>query len=361
MADGAFDFAVFGATPFALLLAGQLAATGRKRVCLVGENWSPYRLPRGFDVSVIPATRPETWAMLRRGIRETRQLVAGIGSNLIERVDPLFIGETRSSTERLGHLKWVALGMGFPAEWAIDRPYLPETRTCRIRDASMLVGGRIEPALDGWLVRQEVRRFDPAGTALSFPRNAAPLLTAAGRSFDVETIVLADDDAILSQLPAAERPELLRPMPATSLVTETGKPLAAPLIHFLDRRTTLQQRGRKGGQIAAIALDDPDNALARIGASLAGGDNPRRAGQTLFRTVATADEAPAIGRVGKNRLVAIAGLGASAAFFSPLVARWLAGAAADDEREWFGARDINKPGARQAVAESEPPSLELAS
>ena len=41
----AFDFAIFGSSPLALLLGGLLATTHGKAVCLIGEPWSPWPLP----------------------------------------------------------------------------------------------------------------------------------------------------------------------------------------------------------------------------------------------------------------------------------------------------------------------------
>src|SRR5262245_40512173 len=148
MTLGTFDYAVFGASPFALLLAGQLKSAHGKRVALVADTWSPYRLPRGFDLSVMPATRPETWAQLKAGAAETLKLLGTIGKGLYERVDPLFVAERGATADYLGHMRWIALGLGFAAERASDRAVSADGTICRVRDAAMLVGGRIEPALE---------------------------------------------------------------------------------------------------------------------------------------------------------------------------------------------------------------------
>jgi hypothetical protein len=89
MAAGTYDFAILGASPFALLLAGLLRSAHGKSVVVVADPWSDYRLARGFELSVMPATRPETWALLKRGATETTRLLGTVGKNLYERVDPL--------------------------------------------------------------------------------------------------------------------------------------------------------------------------------------------------------------------------------------------------------------------------------
>ena len=349
VAAGAFDFAILGTSPFAGLLAGLLATVHGKRVCIVGEPWSPYRLARGFDVSVMPTTRPETWALLRKGGAETQKLFATLGKGLVERVDPLFVAERRLTADYLGHMRWVALGLGFAAERAIDRAASPEGTICRVRDAAMLVSGRAEPAIETWLGKSGVPRISGEVT-IAHRRDGSHALSFGRHSAEAASVVLADDDAILAHLPAGDRHRLLVIAPALSLLTEPAKPLPASLIHYLDRGVVLHQRAGKG-PVSAIAAGDGESAPARLGASLASLGRLRRAGQAAFRRVVTLDGAPLIARMGKSRMTAIAGLGPSAAFLAPAVARQLAGLAADDERAYFEAHDGSRPGARAAVAE----------
>jgi hypothetical protein len=352
MPSGPFGYAVFGASPLALLLAGLLRVYG-KSVCLVGDPWSAYRLPRGFDLSVMPATRPETWALLKRGTAETTRLLRSVGKNLYERVDPLFVAETEASADYLGHMRWVASGLGFEAERGADRAMAAEGTICLIRDAAMLAAGSIEPMLEEWLDRLEVKRLPARATALSFPRHAPAAITYGELALEAETIVFADDEAILMRLDGAESHPLLTATPRTSLVTEPAKPLSAPLIHYLDRDVTLHQQQTRGA-ISAIAGGEADAALPRIAASLRAQGRLRPAGQTLIRTVGTADGAPLIGRMGRGKATVIAGLGPSAAFLAPIVARVLAKTASEDEARYFELRDASKPARRQLVAEAAP-------
>ncbi len=330
MPESRTDVAVFGASPFALLLAGLLRSTHGKRVCLVGDPWSAYRLPRGFDISVTPATRPETWVLLQRGAAETTKLLRTIGRGLYERVDPLFVADTEAGADYLGHMRWVAEGLGLAVEPVADRTLTRGGGIYRVRDAALLVGGSIEPALEAWLDGLGVRRLRAREASLSFARAGQAIIAHGEQQIESETIILADDEAILAHLPEPDRRPVLRAVPQTSVVTEPAKRLAAPLIHFLDRDLALSQYGGRG-PVSAIAAGEADAALPRIAASLSRQGRLRRSGQTLLQAVVTGDGAPLIGHLGTSRAVVIAGLGASAAFLAPILARVVAEAAAKDE------------------------------
>ena len=346
----AVDFAVCGSTPFACLVAGLLGTVHGRRVCLVGDDWSPYQLIRGFDVSVMPATRPETWMMLKRGSAETLKLLGGIGKGLYERVDPLFVGETRASADALGHMRWVALGLGIAAERVVDRAIIENGSICRIRDAAMLVHGKAEPALFAWLDKEAVPRLPAAETGIALRRDGGATLTAGKQILDAAHIVLADDSAILARLPANDRHAAIRVSDFSSVLTEPAAPLAAAMIHYLDRQVDLCQRATKG-PISILGGGPTENVLARIGASLAAQGRLKRAGQAVFRSISTADGAPIVGRTRTFKATVIAGLGASAAFLAPAIARFLAGAASEDEQIYMGARQPSKAAIRHAVAE----------
>lgn len=352
MAEGSYDLAICGSTPFAGLLAGLLASVHGKRVCLVGDSWSPYRLARSLEISVMPSARPETWAVLRRGGAETLKLIGSIGRGLYERVDPLFIAETPTTAEYLSHMRWLALGFGFAAERAVDRAVTEDGAICRIRDAAMLVGGKAEPAIEAWLSGIGVTRIAGPDTSIAPRREGGFSLRYAGPPIDVPFVVLADDEAIVSRLPAADRHRLLTVSPSIGLTTDASpRPLAAAYMSWLDRDVIVHQRGGKG-PVTAVAAGEADTALPRIGASLAGVAPIGRAAEARFLRVGTVDGAPLIGRMGKQRLTAIAGLGDSAAFLAPIVARYLAGTAADDEVRYFEARDVSKAASRAGVADT---------
>jgi len=350
MADGECEFAIFGSTPLAQLLAGLLAAEHRRPVCLVGTPWSPFHLPRRFDLSVLPATRPESWAMLAEGTAETLKLLGGIGRGLFERLDPLFIGELPPSIDMLAHMRHVAGGLGLAVERVTDTRIVGAGAGCRIRDAATLVPGRTEPALEAWLAQQGVRHLPIEETVATLRRDGSVRLERAGEVVEARQAVLADDAAIRRHVPADILAKVLRVQAASSVVTEPARPLAAPFVHYLDRGVMLGQRGR--GPITAIATGEQE-VLPRIGSCLAPQAPLLRAGQTRFERLDTLDGAPLVGVPTGSRVTVIAGLGISAAFLAPALARLLAGAASEAEQAYFGARGTRGPARRQAADWSE--------
>lgn len=360
MADDAYDIAILGTTPMAGLLAGLLRAEHGKRVCLVGARWSSFRLQYRYDLSVGIATRPETWALLAATTGETLKLLGRLGRGLSERIAPLFVADTRASADALGHFRHMAAAHGYAVERVADRSAGPDGAACRVRDAVLLVGGRIEPALDGWLERLDVRRFETAATAVTLRRDGSARLVCGDEVAEAALAVAADDGAILQHLDAAGQEPLLRPGVATAILTEPGKALQAPLITYLDRRVALLQRG-KGG-ILAIAGVPIDAAEARIGACLGPLTPARRAGQASYGTILPADGAPLVGPTRGIRASVLAGFGPSGVFLAPAIARHLAGAASAEEASYFTARQPLPGSGRQKVADYNPADgVELAS
>lgn len=352
MTGGGYDYAICGTTPFATLLAGVLASAHGKRVCMIGDPWSPYRLPRRLDLSVSVATRPETWALLKRESADVLKLLNSIRRGLFERVDPIFVAETPASIDRLGHMRWTAAAHGFAAERAVDPAVTTGGAICRIRDAAILVGGRAEPALEAWLDKLGVARLPATSTGVTARRDGTATISSDGRDLETAVVVLADDAAILTHQAAGDRHRLLTAVPAAAVVTEpAAKALPASFCAYLDRDLVLHQRSAKT-PVSAFARGDTESVLARIGASAASAGTLRRVGQAVYRSIETADGAPLVGRTGRNKVTIIAGLGDSAAFVAPAVARWLAGAAAADDRAWFEARDVARAAHRQSVAET---------
>ena len=360
MADGGYDHAICGSTAFAMLLAGLLAAEHGRRVCLIGEAWSPYRLPRRVDVSVAAVTRPETWALLKRETPDILKLLGSIGRGLYERADPLFIAETPAEVDRLGHVRWTAAAYGFAAERVVDPAITTSGAICRIRDAAMLVTGRAEPALEAWLDKLGVVRLPELTTTVTAKRDGTATIAANDRETEAGSLILADDTAILARQTPSDRHRLLTITACTAILTEPApRALPAPLCFYLDRELVLYQRAAKNA-VVALAHGDPDTARARLGASTGAVGAVRPTGQALFRCVETLDGAPLIGRSGRLKAIIAAGLGDTAAFVAPAVARVLADAATEDDAAYFTAREVSKAAHRQSVAERDQPTAEAA-
>ena len=350
MADIEVDFAVFGSAPLSGLVAGLLAAEHGKRVCLVGEPWSPFRLPRGYDLSVAAATRPETWALLHALTVETTKLLATVGKGLTERIDPLAVAETSATISATSHMRHIATGYGYAVERLADRALTETGMVLKLRDVVQLVDARAGPALGAWLDRLGVRRFHPDATSVTLRRDGSARLMVGGASVNAGRAVLADDAAILDRLDPDERDRVLHQRRAVAVLTEPAKPLKAPVISFLDRDVVLMQRGRSGG-ILALAGGPEEDAMARIGACLGDVGPLRRAGQVSFRTLVTTDGAPLVGPAKGSRTSVFAGFGSAGAFFAPALARHLVGAASETEKAWLAAREPSRGNARQMVAD----------
>jgi len=317
-----FDFAVIGSTPLALLLAGLLSGRHGRKVCMVGESYAPYRLPRGFDLSVAPMTRPETWALLASSAPETVKLIAKVaGKRVYERLDPLFVAETTAGRDALGHIRNMAVGFGHAVEPQMGKT-LPDGATgSRFRDAIFLHRPALAAALWPWLQACGVHHVTAEAPARA------------------EFTVVVNDAAAL-ELGA----QPLRPAPAISLATGAVERLPARLTAFLDRGLVLRQG--QGGGIVAIVSGDGEDAAGQLGSVVQG--PARRTGEAAFVRATTADGAPVIGLVSPNTFV-IAQLGLAGAFLAPPIARFLAGTASAEEAEWIEARGPLAD--RSAVAE----------
>lgn len=347
----AFDFAIFGSSPLAMLLGGLLATTHGKSVCLVGEGWSPWSLQRRFDAAFMVATRPESWSMLKAGSAETLKLLNGIGKGAAEHVDPLLLAETPASLEALAHLRATVVGNGYAMERVADRSLIDPGAAWRLRDIPALVNGRAEPAISSWFDRSGARRWRPADGDIAIRRDGTVRIRSFGREYDAAQAILVDDEALLTRLDESARERLLRVVPARTVLTEPAKPIAAPLVRYLDRRVSLAQRGKSG--VTAIATGADDSA-ARIGAALSGLGRLRRAGDTNHTLVETLDGAPLVGPPRGTKAHVIAGFGEAAAFFAPALARLYAGTPSEAEARFFAAHEAGRGNARQLVADFTP-------
>lgn len=345
----AFDFAIFGSSPLAMLLSGLLATTHGKSVCVIGDTWSPWPMPHRFDAAWLTATRPESWAMLKAGSAETVKLINGIGKGLVEHVDPLLIAETHASLEAIAHMRASAGGLGYAMERVADRSLAASAAAFRLRDVAALVRSKAEPAISGWLDRSGARRWRPEDGQITIRRDGTVKIRSFGREFDADRAILADDAALFDWLDESARDRLLRQVPVRTVLTEPAKPLAAPLMRYLDRSVTLAQQGKSG--ITAIATGALETSGARIGAAIAPQAPLRRAAAASFAQVETFDGAPLVGLARGTKTTVIAGFGDAAAFFAPALARHFAGRSSQAEAQYFSAHDVGRGNARQLVAD----------
>jgi hypothetical protein len=286
--------------------------------------------------------------LLAKTVPETQKLLnrAG-GRSAIERVDPVFISESPGSAQMLAHMRHVALGFGHAVDRLQDGRFSAGAVALQVHDALFLSRPQLEPALNAWLARSGVRQVSGRDAKVVIKRDGTVSITIGDDTLDAAQAILADDAAILAHLKPDAWTDLLRADPAISLMTEPTSLLAGTPMVFLDRAVTLCQRSTRG--IAAIGLGRMDEALARIGVTLTGQTHVRRAGQAVFRSLASLDGAPVVGQLGSSKAIALAGLGFTGAFLAPALARFIAGTATPEEVRYFSARDTSA--ARATVAD----------
>lgn len=346
------DFAIFGATPLAMMLAGLLASVHGRKVCLVGDAPSAFRLGRGFDFSIPIATRPELWAMLRATTPEATKLLSRAGAqSAMKRIDPVFVAQTADGIAALSHIRHVALGFGFEVSRIADDAVLAPSVSVRWRDAVVLVRPQAERQLEIWLGRLGVLRMPGKQASLTGLGGGGFSIGGMSGPTEAEHVVLADDPSIAGHLDPGARDALFSSIVATSLLTEPAAPLLSPLIVVIDRDLIYWQGATRA--VAAMALGRTDHALVRIGGDLGGNGALRRAGQSVFRVLVSRDGAPVFGGPLAQGPTVVGALGPSGVFLAPAIARRLAGKSTVDEDRFFS-RYSADPEARRVIGDLMP-------
>jgi hypothetical protein len=228
------------------------------------------------------------------------------------------LGDGPNTIEALDHLVHVAVGYGHQVRRT--------ERGWALRRVSMLDRDTIDPRLADWLNGLGVRQVDdgPIDAALS---------------------VLAEDAAILDGLGEAQRADVLvsQAMTSTSVVVTRTPPVGTQ--RFLDRGVTLHVQGKN----TVLALVSGEREVeARLASTLPGPFPLKRLATTRYRRIVTRDGAPLIGRMRGTKQFVIAGLGDSAPFLAPVMARFLAGKSEGTEKSWVLAHDSARPRANVA-------------
>ena len=345
-----FDIAVVGSTPLAMLLAGLLAGQHRRRVIHVGEKQSGLRLPRGFDLSSGALTRPETWALLEHTTPETlRTISKAAGRESWSRANPLFLSEEPAGVEALAHIRHVAQDFGHEVE-PVPLPRLRGGQQgWTLRDVAVLHRPALQAGLAGWVATQGVTYLEASQTHVSLDGDGGGTLWSDEWQARATHLVLADDEAILGNVPPAELASFAVLRPRATLLLRALPQLAAPLVLQLDRDMVVVQT--PGGGVSAVGdggVDELAPALRHVTGPQAGWV---QVGQARYHAVAAPDGAPLLGRINPTAPTVIAGLGTTGAFLAPALARWLARAPRPHEQDWIEARSPGRTMPDSTVAE----------
>jgi hypothetical protein len=344
-----FDFAIVGSTPLTRLVAGLLASAHGKTVLLWSKAQTLHRLPLGFDLSVAPLTRPESWALLQATLPESFKLIARLGGRAAwTRVDPVFFAESVEGKEALAHVRHMAQAFGQAAEPVPPSIIGAGRDGLRLRDAVLLHRPSLDAGLDAWLKTLKVRQLVDTEQLDIAEDGSAELVSGADR-FAVAQTVLADDAAILQHVPEDWWPQLLVRHGASTILTEPTRTTIAPVMCQVDDGLALVQRQEHG--VSAWGADDVDTVAGQLGVLLGPNGAFRQAGQASYQAIATGDGAPAVGKINRFGPDVLAGLGPIGVFLAPAIARWLAGAANANESAWLAARLVDRTATPSVVAD----------
>ncbi|MGV3650871.1 MAG: hypothetical protein ACO1OK_05560 [Devosia sp.] len=354
METTAFDIAVFGSDPLALLCAGLLADRHGRKVCLVSRPFATGLLPRGIDLSIAPATRPRLWRLARRLVPETRAVLEDLGAGAaVIPADPIVIGTQPATLEALQHMRHVALGAGAAVARVADADIGDGAVGYRFSAAVGLDRARLIPALLGWLETLGVHLTGPLASPATLRRDGSVRLTVENRMIVAALAVFLDADAMAMYLPEAFRDPTIQIDPGRGILTGPARPLPASIMLHIDRGATLIQG--QDGSLTALMRGNPDSAISRLGACLPAQGPLRRAAQTALFFAHLADGAPLVGTVRGSRARIVAGLGPWGAFFAPAITRWIAGSEQAEDAESLASFGSQRGAARPALADFTPP------
>jgi len=346
MSETVLDFAIFGSSPLAGLLAGLLASGHGKRVACVGESAARYRLPRSIDLSIAPITRPETWSLLAATSAETQRLLTKIaGRNVLRHIAPILFSDEPFAHEALGHVAHMARANGCDVQ-PLPPSRLGAQRTAlSISDALTLHRPTLEAGIDTWLGEIGVRRYQSARLG----ENGSAHIDSDGDTIEARCAVLVDDAAILGHLPRKEWPALLKSQSHSTVLAASGRHLASPVMLQLETGTTLVEH--EEGGMAAFGPGSLPVFSAQLSGLLTEGGQLQQVGQVGYEAILSLDGAPLVGPTRAFGPTMVANLGPTAAFIAPVLARWLAGRASDSEAEWCVARRPDRSAKASQVAE----------
>src|SRR5690606_23609752 len=153
MTEQSKTIAVVGASPFAWLLAGLLAADHSRAVVLLGPPADPHRLRPLPALSLAPVTRPQTWALLDTHMRRTVRRLSRLAPGVAERIDMRISAGSPDGAAALSHIHRTAEGFRMP----LDPPVATDGATVLgLRDVWLFNPNPLIAATPAWLASANV-------------------------------------------------------------------------------------------------------------------------------------------------------------------------------------------------------------
>lgn len=346
MPESSFDFAIFGSSPFAALLAIALATVHRRKVCLVARQPAALQLARSLDVSVAAWTRPHNWALMQRTRGELESLLGKHASTVLTRTEVALIARSPSGVDALGHARHMAAAFGQLTARLAIHPEQDAIEGFSVEGAMRLRHRPFYALLTDWLEELAIPVFSPDQTTTSIKRNGV-VLSAEALHVIAEAAILTDARSATEFLLPSTTEKLWQASPYTSVLTEPGNALRLSVA--IDVDATAQTLMHPDGRIESIVRGNRDIAARYLTYLLPAHANARYAGIAEFSKLESVDGAPVIGQIGSSRLHVALALEPVAAFLAPAIARHFAGECSPDDAAYFLA---HAPQAgRSAVAE----------
>ncbi len=335
------SIAVAGATPFAFVLAGLLAADHGRKVFVVAETPSAHAVPPPPSFALAPVTRPETLHLATVNAPDMMRRIGRAAPESIERTDVVIRATTAYHATALSHFRHLAAGFGQVVErlaGAADG----QGMTVRIRDTLKLSPRPYFENVRAWASNIGLEWVAP--DALTVRRNG----TAALGDTAIDQVVLADDEAILRHLDETVAGDLGVAVEHMAYVAERGHGVGVPALAVPDG---VLLNPRKDSALSLYADNSGGLAEARVAACLPDGAAARRAATRRYRVLRSHDGAPLIGMPRRSRVYIAAGLGTLDIALAPVIARHICGKAHGFEAEWCGLRSPGRDMTGSIVAD----------
>jgi len=325
------DFAIIGSTPKAAILACMLAKTHGHDVALIADFPSTLRPQHGFDISIAPITRPQTWNLLKENISQTKDFLHKTSNtNVIERVDPVFVATNKNGDIALSYMRNIALAFGFMSEsQAISDRFIS---SYQFRDATRLLRRPFFTSLNARLDKCGVKTFSREKLKLKNIKKETQIILKE-KKFFAKQIILADDRAIEEFLSPSEITKQFKTITTQGFLVEPTEKIKSSVMFNLDSGLIIHQRNNNSLDCLApktkISLEQKICQMTNKNQIL------RLAGKTQFSTLISQNDAPIIGKIARSKYISLASFGEVGLFLTPAIARYLDNNATSFEKQYF--------------------------
>lgn len=347
-----FDFIIVGSTPLSAVLAGVLSKMHGASVCWAGQFRHPLRPQNGFDISVGPSTRPETWQLLRTTVPQTTKILRQIGDGkLLERVDTLLVSQAGAGAEALAHIRNIAPAYRVQAERVAISENFGDGY--RFRDVTRVFRRPLLAALPGWLEANDVTIIADQSMKFIAQRDGLTRIEVGEQKITAKSAWLCGGEALMRHGREEDINALFAAVPKTSLLMEPTRAMPSAVMQAIDTGLTVYQRD--SGALDCIGCGDI-NTVGTATAALIAQDAPLRlAGQSQFISLESRDGGPIVGSARAGGISYLGGLGSTGMFQIPAIARVLTQTASPFEVDYFAKRSPSSALPRPNVAEFLPP------